>query len=200
MMSLKKRAGVMILISFGELLQESLAEAGFFTAYLAFFAGMGMMFLSDVVVPHIYMRESHDALGGVVENQCPEPERQDERGGRYLRFRHRLRHGAGHSTEFYALLLLSWLIANLGLAENSPAVIMGAMIVAPLLGPIFGFSAGVIWGSGRAIAKAFSTLVAGCLLVLAVTFLTAFLVPVIVITPEACLTRFTRAARFFHSS
>ena len=44
-------AGVMILVSFGELLQEGIEQTGFALAYLAFFGGMAMMFLIDILIP-----------------------------------------------------------------------------------------------------------------------------------------------------
>ena len=53
--------GVMVLVSFGELLQEGIVETGFALAYLAFFGGMAAMFLIDALIPHIHMGERHDA-------------------------------------------------------------------------------------------------------------------------------------------
>lgn len=50
-------AGVMILISFVELLAQGISAAGFMPAHLAFFAGMGGMFLLDVLIPHDYLAE-----------------------------------------------------------------------------------------------------------------------------------------------
>jgi ZIP family zinc transporter len=54
-------AGVMVLVSFGELLPEGIEETGFALAYLAFFGGMAAMFLIDALIPHIHMGERHDA-------------------------------------------------------------------------------------------------------------------------------------------
>ncbi len=65
-------AGVMILVSFGELLQEGIEESGFALAYLAFFGGMGVMFLIDVLIPHIHMDERHDAGGEAKVRPLPE--------------------------------------------------------------------------------------------------------------------------------
>jgi ZIP family zinc transporter len=55
--SLGLSAGVMMLISFGELLRTSVAAIGFFQAMVAFFLGMGVMFLIDVLVPHRFISE-----------------------------------------------------------------------------------------------------------------------------------------------
>jgi ZIP family zinc transporter len=51
--------GVMILVSFVELLQGGIDAIGFGPAHLAFFGGMGAMFLIDALIPHDYMAEHH---------------------------------------------------------------------------------------------------------------------------------------------
>ena len=52
-------AGVMILISFVELLPGSIKSVGFLQAHIAFFAGMATAFLTDLLVPHEYIGQ-HD--------------------------------------------------------------------------------------------------------------------------------------------
>jgi ZIP family zinc transporter len=49
--------GVMIYVSFVELLGSSVAVLGFLPAQVAFFLGMGLMFLIDVAIPHEYLAE-----------------------------------------------------------------------------------------------------------------------------------------------
>ena len=51
--------GVMILVSFVELLQGGIEVIGFAPAHLAFFGGMVAMFLVDALIPHDYMGEHH---------------------------------------------------------------------------------------------------------------------------------------------
>jgi len=55
--------GVMILVSFVELLAGGIEAVGFAAAHIAFFAGMLGMFLIDVLIPHEYMAERHDSEG-----------------------------------------------------------------------------------------------------------------------------------------
>jgi ZIP family zinc transporter len=50
-------AGVMLLLSFMELLAGGVEEVGFVSAYAAFFAGMVVMLLLDMAIPHEYMAE-----------------------------------------------------------------------------------------------------------------------------------------------
>ncbi len=53
-------AGVMILISFVELLQQSIESTSFLVGLLFFFMGMGIMFLIDVTISHQYEFEKPD--------------------------------------------------------------------------------------------------------------------------------------------
>lgn len=52
-------AGVMVLVSFVELLPVGIEELGFFWGLAAFFGGMVVMFLIDVLIPHSYKAEQH---------------------------------------------------------------------------------------------------------------------------------------------
>jgi len=52
--------GVMILVSFLELLPSGIEAIGFGPANLVFFGGMAAMFLIDALIPHDYMAEHHD--------------------------------------------------------------------------------------------------------------------------------------------
>jgi ZIP family zinc transporter len=56
-------AGVMLLLSFMELLTSGIETIGFIAAYAAFFVGMLAMFALDVVIPHHYIAEQN-ARGG----------------------------------------------------------------------------------------------------------------------------------------
>ena len=64
-------AGVMILVSFVELLQQGIDSSGFILGHLFFFLGMGLMFLIDVSISHIYEFEepkSKEKKGKSIEN------------------------------------------------------------------------------------------------------------------------------------
>jgi ZIP family zinc transporter len=60
-------AGVMILVSFVELLQGGIEAIGFAWAHAAFFGGMGAMFLIDALIPHDYMAEEHHPRGRLLK-------------------------------------------------------------------------------------------------------------------------------------
>jgi ZIP family zinc transporter len=56
--------GVMVLVSFVELLPEGIEAVGFAPALIAFFAGFLLMFLVDILIPHQHMGvEPSDAVG-----------------------------------------------------------------------------------------------------------------------------------------
>lgn len=61
--------GVMILVSFVELLQGGIEAVGFGLAHLAFFGGMGTMFLVDFLIPHDYMAEHHRTEKGARKDR-----------------------------------------------------------------------------------------------------------------------------------
>ncbi|MBW1781015.1 MAG: DUF389 domain-containing protein [Deltaproteobacteria bacterium] len=58
--------------------------------------------------------------------------------------------GSTPKTAYYLLLSISVLIAGFGLVTNSPAVVIGAMLVSPLMTPIFGISLGLVLAIGVA--------------------------------------------------
>lgn len=60
-------AGVMILVSFVELLQGSINSIGFLPACIGFFIGMSSIFLIDSLVPHEYIGQ-HDHHGEQSES------------------------------------------------------------------------------------------------------------------------------------
>ncbi len=62
-------AGVMVMVSFVELLPGGIEVIGFGPAHLAFFGGMLAMFLVDALVPHTYIAERHHARGGRREER-----------------------------------------------------------------------------------------------------------------------------------
>jgi ZIP family zinc transporter len=73
--------GVMILVSFVELLPGGIDALGFAPANLVFFGGMMAMFLIDALIPHDYMAEHHHTeVGGVSA-----PDAQDALRSRLLK-------------------------------------------------------------------------------------------------------------------
>jgi uncharacterized hydrophobic protein (TIGR00271 family) len=73
--------------------------------------------------------------------------------------------------DFFLLVVLSCSIATLGLITDSPAVIIGAMLVAPLMSPIIGIGLASITGNTTLLRSAISALLRGALLAIALATL-----------------------------
>jgi uncharacterized hydrophobic protein (TIGR00271 family) len=80
-------------------------------------------------------------------------------------------YGSDPRFNYYLLLLLSALIATFGLIANSPAVVIGAMLVSPLMMPIFGISLSLIAGDSTLFRSAMLAEIGGIILVVGSSFL-----------------------------
>ncbi len=86
---------------------------------------------------------------------------------------------------FFVLLVLSTIIAAGGLIGNSTAVIIGAMIVAPLMTPMMAASVAIITGDGRNVVRSVAIVLVGVAVVMTIGYLTAAIFPAgSAITPE----------------
>lgn len=83
----------------------------------------------------------------------------------------KLREASRPGFDFFLMVVLSCTIATLGLLTNSAAVIIGAMLVAPLMSPIIGIGLASISGDGRLMGNAASALLRGSLLAVLVSTL-----------------------------
>ena len=77
--------------------------------------------------------------------------------------------GATLNQDFIVLTILSAIVAAVGMGTNSVAVVIGAMVIAPLLGPILAFAFSAALGDPELMFKASKTAVIG----MGVGFLTA---------------------------
>jgi uncharacterized hydrophobic protein (TIGR00271 family) len=75
------------------------------------------------------------------------------------------------SVGFYSLVVLSTVIAAYGLLANSTAVVIGAMLIAPLMGPIFGITVALIRSERLFLLKALVAEVIGVALAVAIAFI-----------------------------
>jgi len=85
-------------------------------------------------------------------------------------------------TNFFALLLFATVIATYGVLSGSTATVIGAMIVAPLMGPIIATTAAVVMGSLPRALHAFALTVAGIAAVVIFSYLLAWVVPDVTIS------------------
>ncbi|MBN2078781.1 MAG: TIGR00341 family protein [Spirochaetes bacterium] len=86
-----------------------------------------------------------------------------------------LAEGAMPTIEYYVLTVISCVVATSGLIQGSTAVIIGAMIIAPLMTPILSFSIAILWGDLLIIRLAFKSLFNGVVLTIVLSSAIAYL-------------------------
>ena len=92
--------------------------------------------------------------------------------------------GSTPKTSYYVLLSISVLIAGFGVVTNSPAVVIGAMLVSPLMTPIFGISLGLVRGDMALFRKSFVAEFGGVLIAVGVAALLGMFPFAQEVTPE----------------
>lgn len=85
---------------------------------------------------------------------------------------------------YVVLMLLSTLLATIGLFSNSSAVVIGAMLLAPLMAPIVSFSMGMLRGDVRMLELSLLKIITGIVLALAASSSVALLIPEMALTDE----------------
>jgi uncharacterized hydrophobic protein (TIGR00271 family) len=82
-----------------------------------------------------------------------------------------LRESSHPDFDFFLLVILSCTIATMGLLTNSVAIIIGAMLVAPLMSPILGMGLASITGDGRLLRDSILGVIQGAIVAVIVSFL-----------------------------
>ncbi|HFE67633.1 MAG TPA: TIGR00341 family protein [Chloroflexi bacterium] len=89
-----------------------------------------------------------------------------------------MRHKAVGDADFYVLLSLAAAIAYFGLVQDSTAVIIGAMLIAPLMNPMMAIAFGISVSNFKLIGAGANTTLRGIIAAIAIaTLLTIFLPP-----------------------
>jgi uncharacterized hydrophobic protein (TIGR00341 family) len=92
--------------------------------------------------------------------------------------------GARLDGNFLLLVVLSTIVAAIGLAEDNVAVIIGAMVIAPLLGPNIAFAFATALGDKALTAEALVTDLAGLAVALALSLIIGLIWPIDLNGPE----------------
>ncbi len=96
----------------------------------------------------------------------------------------RVREDAGLSAHFAVMTILSGGIAVLGLLLSSPAIVIGAMLISPLMGPIIGAGFALATFDAVEIRRALWALAAGIVLAIAFCAAIVLLSPIQTVTSE----------------
>lgn len=99
----------------------------------------------------------------------------------------RVRRGARPDTDFFVMMGLSGVIATFGLLQGSSAVIIGAMLVAPLFTPILAFSLAIVQGDIRLVRLAVEAAIKGIVLAVGLAVILTALSPLRVVTNEIAI-------------
>jgi len=124
-----------------------------------------------------------------VEATLPKPEEQEKEATSKTKMRDILKgsitreelhndmeKGATLSADFLILIVLSSIVAGIGLINSDVAVIIGAMVIAPLLGPNLALAFGAALGDKRLIIQAAKTNIVALVFTLVITILASLIV------------------------
>ncbi len=116
-----------------------------------------------------------------VEATLPRPEQDatSEQASKIARTREELyqniQNGAQLNSNYLLMVVFSTIVAAIGLLENNVAVIISAMVIAPLLGPNIALSFATSIGDSQLIWKSFKTNVIGIFIALLISLIIGYL-------------------------
>lgn len=113
----------------------------------------------------------------VVSEQSPAEVNSPERIGREELYED-IKNGARLSRVYMTMVVLSTIVAAIGLNQNSAAIIIGAMVIAPLLGPNVALSLGITLGDLSLLRHGFVTALSGIAVAFALSVVTGVLLNV----------------------
>ena len=126
-------------------------------------------------LPRFWLQRTWDALYEAL----PELSREER-----VEVYRAVRRGARPNVDFFVMMGLAAIIATFGLLQNSPAVIIGAMLVAPLFTPVLALSLAIVQGDMRLVWLAVESILKGIALAVGLSALLV-LVPLLrTVTPE----------------
>jgi len=117
---------------------------------------------TDTAIPREDKDDGDDGDEGPEETKEGKEERRqaEERASRE-ELHHLVADGARTNQNFLLLVVLSTVVATVGLEQDSVAILIGAMVIAPLLGPNVAFAFGAAIGDRALMIEAVRTAVTG---------------------------------------
>ncbi len=134
---------------------------------------------TDTVIPREDAEEPEKKNGKDEEEteESREERRKDEERASREELYHLVAAGSRSDTNFFLLVFLSTVVATVGLEQDSITILIGAMVIAPLLGPNVAFSFGAAIGDRELMWDAVRTAVTGVGLAIVIAGLIALLIP-----------------------
>ena len=132
----------------------------------------GGLSVGVVRAPIPLLESATQALRGVLKRGVPQLERDDR-----ITLVERIQGSSKWDFDFISLICLSTIIATLGLMQNSVAVVIGAMLVAPLMTPLVGCGLAIVQGNGLLIRNAIKAVLLGFVLAFSIGYIMGLVVP-----------------------
>ena len=113
-----------------------------------------------------------------MEAEAKEKEKNGGGGATREELYHSISKNAELNSNFLLLVFLSTIVATIGLIENNVAVIIGAMVIAPLLGPNIALALAAALGDTPLMWTSLKTNMAGLGLALFLSFIIGLILPI----------------------
>ncbi len=110
--------------------------------------------------------------------ELDEAERKEAGGRSREELYHSIEAGARLDSTYIWLVIFSTIVATIGLIEDNVAVVIGAMVIAPLLGPNIALAFGATLGDRVLIWRSLKTNIIGMMLAMSLAFVIGFIMPV----------------------
>ncbi len=134
-----------------------------------------LLIRSPAALPTVVARRAWRSLADLL----PRLQREEQ-----LAVYRSMREAVRPNVNYFVLITLSAVIASLGMLLNSPAVVIGAMLVAPLMSPIVGSAIGITFGDVRTLRDGLAATLQGMLAAIFIAILVTVIVPVAQATDE----------------
>ncbi len=112
-----------------------------------------------------------------LEEDSPEEEKQSSVTRSREELYQKIVSGAKLDSNFMYMVIMSTIVAAIGLLEDNVAVVIGAMVIAPLLGPNMALALATTLGEGKLLWSALKSNLAGLLTALTLSVLIGFIWP-----------------------
>ncbi len=136
------------------------------------------MLPADMVIPRAEPEEEkkpEEEAGGQEEEDEDKKREEQARASREELY-HLVEGGVRMDSNFVLLVFLSTVVASVGLEQDSVAILIGAMVIAPLLGPNVAFAFGAAIGDRALMLSAGKSGVLGVVLSIVIAGVLAFLI------------------------
>ncbi len=137
-----------------------------------------VMLPTDAVIPFEEPEEEKEKPEGEDAGQEEDEGKKQEEQARASReeLYHLVEGGVRTDSNFILLVFLSTVVASVGLEQDSVAILIGAMVIAPLLGPNVAFAFGAAIGDRTLMLSASKATVLGVVLSILIAGMLAFLI------------------------